>query len=374
MSRTVVRPAAQLALIRRLSGAYRNGPRPVVGVGIDYHFDRGDHFWIATPPIQSDLPSDLGDDVARAKRTDKAEARRKYRAYLQAQEEAELASAQDSDETAAEAATAAAKPGRGRAGSPAPVTQPGVRMGMFAAARAAYRPTNYLDDLRSIRSLTFGSKAVWAPLLLCLGAGAYVFVQRNSSGTDPLWLLIVQFVFYPVPLAPPMLAGFLAPKSTWLAGLIAAFFASTTLVVVILMTTLQLSTFTTSATSSGSPLPSGAVASGSPGASAQVTATLSTGSPAASASAGTSTASPAPSPSAAGASTGSTGSGSGRDPIADEIQLLSVSLAFGALMGALTGWYKRFLTLTSGTTKKPTPRSGGGRPAQRRSAAKGARR
>jgi hypothetical protein len=245
-------------------------------------------------------------------------------------------------------------------------------MGMFAAARAAYRPANYLDDLRNIRSLTFGSKAVWAPLLLCLAAGAYVFVQRNSSGTDPLWLLIVQFVFYPVPLAPPMLAGFLAPRSTWLAGLIAAFFASTTLVVVILMTTLQLSTLSTSATSSGSPLPSGAVASGSPGASAQVTATLSTVSPTPSASAaGTSTASPAPSPSAAGASTGSTGSGSGRDPIADEIQLLSVSLAFGALMGALTGWYKRFLSLTSGTTKKPTPRSGGGRPAQRRSAARG---
>jgi opacity protein-like surface antigen len=46
--------------------------------------------------------------------------------------------------------------------------------------------------------------------------------------------------------------------------------------------------------------------------------------------------------------------------------LLAQSLAFGAMMAAGTGWYKRFLSLTSGTNKKPAPRSSRGQSAQRR--------
>jgi hypothetical protein len=42
------------------------------------------------------------------------------------------------------------------------------------------------------------------------------------------------------------------------------------------------------------------------------------------------------------------------------------SLAFGAMMAAGTGWYKRFLSLTSGTNKKPASRSSRGQSPQRR--------
>jgi hypothetical protein len=45
--------------------------------------------------------------------------------------------------------------------------------------------------------------------------------------------------------------------------------------------------------------------------------------------------------------------------------LLAQSLAFGAVMGALSGWYKRFLALTSGP-RKPPAKSGGSRSPQRR--------
>jgi hypothetical protein len=50
--------------------------------------------------------------------------------------------------------------------------------------------------------------------------------------------------------------------------------------------------------------------------------------------------------------------------------LLGQSLAFGAVMGALSGWYKRFLALTSVPRNKPPARSSGSRSPQRRPASK----
>jgi hypothetical protein len=44
--------------------------------------------------------------------------------------------------------------------------------------------------------------------------------------------------------------------------------------------------------------------------------------------------------------------------------LLPESVAFGFLMGALSGWYKRFLALTSGPRRAPTRSAS--RPAKRR--------
>jgi hypothetical protein len=50
--------------------------------------------------------------------------------------------------------------------------------------------------------------------------------------------------------------------------------------------------------------------------------------------------------------------------------LLGQSLAFGALMGALSGWYKRFLALSSGPRNRPPSRPSGSRSQQRRPAAR----
>jgi hypothetical protein len=299
--------------------------------------------------------------VARAKRTDRAEARRKYRAYLQAQEEAAIAEAREHGEPVGVASSSAPR-ARDQRTSAAPV--PGVRLGMFAAARAAYRTPHYVDDVRHVGSLVIGSNAVWPVLIMCVISGAYMSIRisggNNAASNDPILSTVYQFVFYPVPLLPPMLAGFLAPRSTWLAGMIAAFIATITLVVVVGLNVGSFSN-TTGAIS---------VASATPG----VTAVASVSAVPSSAASVVSSATPAASGSPAAGASSNTGSGgqSNSNTVGDlfnlAIMLLVQSLGFGAMIGALSGWYKRFLALTSGGQRRPpASRPGRGRtPPQRR--------
>jgi len=241
--------------------------------------------------------------VARAKRTDRAEARRQYRAYLQAQQETAAA---ESDDSGGAADVASTRPARSRDQKPQAIIQPGGRTGIFASARAAYRTPHYLDDIRNVRSLVFHSNAVWPVLVVCLAGGAFgVFrISSGAASNDPVLTSVFQFLFYPVPLVPPMIAGFLAPRSTWLAGLIAGFISTMTLVGVFAMTTVTV-------------------------------------------------------PGYAGKFTTS-------DLLVITVQLLSTSLAFGLMLAALAGWYKRFLSLTSAPRNRPPAKSGGQRSTQRR--------
>jgi hypothetical protein len=289
--------------------------------------------------------------VARAKRTDRAEARRKYRAYLQAQEETGTEGA--GEETPTDSAAApSAKPARGPERKPQPTIQPGQRLGLFAAAKAAYRQPHYLDDLRNIRTLVFRTNAIWPVVIVCAIAGAYTVAGIDKSGrtNDP-----------PVPLLPPMLAGFLAPRSTWLAGMLASLIATLTLVGVIALTALRLTSAGGIPTASPSIQPS-AIVSASAAVPASAGATLSPG-PDVSA-----VPSPSAGASAAPASSSTTGN-SPADLVGVLVQLLLTSLAFGALMGAASGWYKRFLASTSVPRNRPPARPSNRSP-QRRPATK----
>jgi len=292
--------------------------------------------------------------VARAKRTDRAEARRKYRAYLLAQEEAGVA-----DETGAAATPGAAPAKTFRGRDPRSVTPlaPTVRLGIVAAARAAYRTPHYIDDIRTAPALIFRSNAIWPVAAICVAAGAYFSVRLSSGnyGNDPVLPALYQFLFFPVPLLPPMIAGFFAPRSTWLAGIIASFIATMTLVVVV---GLAAGKFTNSAggLSVGSPEPSSTVVATANGSVSETP--LATASPA-----------PSASPSPSGATSSSSGTTTGTtfgDLLNLAVILLAQSLAFGALMAALSGWYKRFLALTSGPRRPPASKSGGSRPQRRR--------
>ena len=240
--------------------------------------------------------------MARAKRTDRAEARRQYRAYLQEKQETAAAEANDSDGAAD---VASSRPARSRDQRPQAVIKPGGRLGIFAAAKAAYRTPHYIDDIRNVRSLVFDSKAVWPVLVVCVAAGAFS-VFRISSGAsydDPVLIPLFQFLLFPVPLVPPMVAGFLAPRSTWLAGLIAAFISTMTVVGFFAMTTTRV-----------------------PGYAGEFSGGL----------------------------------------LEITLQMLSTSLLFGLMLAALAGWYKRFLSLTSAPRNRPPAKSGGQRSTQRR--------
>ena len=236
-------------------------------------------------------------------------------------------------------------------------------MGFMAAARAAARQPTYLDDIRNIRSLVFRSNAVWPVLVVCVIAGFYSATRlaSNNYAGDPVLPFVFQFLFYPVPLLPPMLAGFLAPRSTWLAGAIAAFIATVTLVAVLGVTAVTLTDASNSI----------AGATPSPSAQASVAATAPVASPTGAVSSPAASETPAPSPTpgatAAPAKSSSTGA---TDMFGLLMVLLGQSLAFGALMGALSGWYKRFLALSSGPRNRPPSRSSGSRSQQRRPAAR----
>ena len=302
--------------------------------------------------------------MARAKRTDRSEARRKYRAYLQAQEEAAIADAESPDGATGTKSGSSVEAKTKRVESSQGVV-PGARLGIFAAARAAYRTPHYRDDIRDIRSLVLHTKAVWPVLLMCVAGGAYIVTRIGKDGTtsDPLVTVIAEFLFVPVPLIPPMMAGFFAPKASWLAGLLAAFIATTAFLFVIAFTTLKVTDTGTIAISSPSPnAPSASVAaaSASPGSSVSATLTTAPGG------------SPAASPT--GATGGTTGGTTTLELLPSALALFAQSLAFGALIGAASGWYKRFLGMTSGprtssrsgSGKSGSGKSGSGRTAQRR--------
>jgi hypothetical protein len=326
--------------------------------------------------------------VARAKRTDRAEARRKYRAYLLAQEQAAAAEAEGSDEAED---VAGSKPSRSRVDRPQPTPQPGVRMGIMQAARAAYHSPTYIADLKYLPTLVGRTHAVWPVLAICVVSGVYAAAKLQSGDYRDDWILpmIFQFVFYP-PLIPAGLAGFFAPRATWLAGVIAAFLCSTTFVLAIGVSGVKF----TDAAGLASPSPvasasqvanasatlaSTAVETSTPAPSVTPEATPSPGASAASASAATpapsstpgASGTPAPSPTSNGTASGSTGGTALSELMTYTWRLLLQTLPIGALMGALSGWYKRFLALSSGPHKPPPSRGASGRkPQQRRSAAR----
>ena len=241
--------------------------------------------------------------MARAKRTDRAEARRQHRAYLAAQTEAQAAA--EAEEVPAEDRSAPARPTRARDAEIA--YKPGERLGMMAAIRAASRTPHYVDDLRNIGPLVVGTKAVWPVAAICVISAAVAYPRLNSQtvvANDPILSVIFQFVLYPLPLLPPMMAGFLAPRSTWLAGAIAALISTVTLLALVIATQFKIEGSSTSIT--------------------------------------------------------------GANVAGITVSWLSVALPFGALIGAASGWYKRFLDLMgAGRQRGGAKSSSQKRPARR---------
>jgi hypothetical protein len=152
--------------------------------------------------------------VARAKRTTRAEARRRYRA------EHGLP-----DETAAELETQeeAASSGSSRAGRPES-GQP-ERMGIGTAFRMAFRPLDLPGDLRALPHVATRSKALWLPILLTIGATA-IFLAAPPQATAQgdivavLSVFLFQYFVQTPAIGGVFIAGFLAPRASWLLGII----------------------------------------------------------------------------------------------------------------------------------------------------------
>jgi hypothetical protein len=169
-----------------------------------------------------------GGNVARAKRTDRADARRRYRATV-------IESDQPTDSELEPAEPEAAGGRAPRARSSAPAAPPPQRPSIVAAFRGSFRPIDVRGDIQALPWITLHSKAVWLPVLLTVISAVAYIAAPNEIST----ILFQYFVFTP-PVAAIFLAGFLAPRASYLTGLIAGLVGAIALSIVAFVTFGQL--------------------------------------------------------------------------------------------------------------------------------------
>jgi hypothetical protein len=150
--------------------------------------------------------------VARAKRTTRAEARRRYRAEHGLLDDTNL------DEESAEADSPVTKQGASRPGPDG-----AGRIGIFSAVRLAFRPLDAPGDFRALPRLV-RHKALWLPVLLTIGAAVLTGV---SQGADVLSQFAFQYFVVTPAIGGVFIAGFLAPRASWLLGVIVGLVSAT---------------------------------------------------------------------------------------------------------------------------------------------------
>lgn len=144
--------------------------------------------------------------MARAKRTARAEARRRYRATI----------AENPEEEAADG-TAETERAEGRS-RPAPrrATEPAERPSIVAAFRSSFRPLDLRGDLRALPRLLM-SKAFLIPLDLS-GLSFLLVLIAPSAFT----VFFYQYFSYQFPVAAVFATGFFAARAGWLLGALIA--------------------------------------------------------------------------------------------------------------------------------------------------------
>ena len=154
--------------------------------------------------------------MARAKRTDRAEARRRYRASLADPLETDD-DLLDDDDLAPAVSTS---PSSGRAAASAPSRSAAAapsRPGMGSAFRSSFRPVDLRGDLQAL-PLLIRHKAFLVPVIL---SGASVALLP-LIGVNALTSAFYQYFSFTAPLGTAFLAGFFAPRASWIVGMMAA--------------------------------------------------------------------------------------------------------------------------------------------------------
>lgn len=142
--------------------------------------------------------------MARAKQTNRAEARRRYRQTT--------AQPTDVDELEREDGATPA-PSRSRR-QPSKPAAPTGRPGLLSAFRGAYRPARYREDLAALPELVRGR---W--FLISLGLVVLGFVGALAV-PNAVTLFAFQTLTLPPAMIPIFLVGFTAPRASYLLGFI----------------------------------------------------------------------------------------------------------------------------------------------------------
>ena len=161
--------------------------------------------------------------MARAKRTDRAEARRRYRATIVESDEPLDSEFEEEEREAAPATTRAP-----RARSSAPAGPP-PRPSIVAAFRGSFRPLDLRGDIAAIPTL-LRHRAFLVPVLLVIAAAGILIA---TGGNDVVYFLA------PPPVGPVFLAGFLAPRASWIIGILVGAVASVALAIALVTPAVQ---------------------------------------------------------------------------------------------------------------------------------------
>jgi hypothetical protein len=142
--------------------------------------------------------------VVRAKSTDRAEARRRYRAATAAAE---------ADGPASVSPPASSRPSSGGSSAASP-----PRPGILGSFRSAVRPINIRDDIRDLPRLATHTYALWVPALIMVVIFILFETSGASIGNQSLQSVAFNLFIFPPPLAAAFLAGVLTSRSSYLAG------------------------------------------------------------------------------------------------------------------------------------------------------------
>lgn len=157
--------------------------------------------------------------MARAKRTTRAEARRRYRAEQGLPDD----SLPGEDLEEAEPETSSKGRQTRPAGGQSAPGQP-ARLGIGTAFRMSFRPLDLRGDLRALPRLAM-NKALLIPVLLTIGATAFFLAVRPVASVPGDTLSIIATFLFQYFIQTPaiggvFIAGFLAPRASWLLGVI----------------------------------------------------------------------------------------------------------------------------------------------------------
>jgi hypothetical protein len=212
-----------IATARRLHRPFIGGYRPLIGIDCT--------------TMARTLPR-TGGTVPRAKRTARADARRRYRASQSVPEDVDELEAVDDEGGQTSATAAKPPPPRRAAAATSPAATP-PRPSIATAFRQAFRPIDLRGDLMALPSLLI-NKAFWIP---AGGIVAIAGVVLFTGGKELVSQVLAPYFLYPPPIAPVFLAGFLAPRGSWLlGGIIGVVQSIVTLVLVLASPTLNAAT------------------------------------------------------------------------------------------------------------------------------------
>jgi hypothetical protein len=153
--------------------------------------------------------------LARAKQTARSEARRRARlANRPLETDVEAVGAETDDET-----TGPSSASRTGTGAARPVGQRPGFGSFFSSFGTAYRRANIREDLRLLPGLLLSRGFLAAIAMVLIGGIAFAIWPGYSGST-----IIFQFFTYPPALAPIFIAGYFAPRASYLLGLLVGLF------------------------------------------------------------------------------------------------------------------------------------------------------